>query len=376
MDPIHNQAIRICLGAFHTTRIESLYTESNLHSLAYRRSMLGIKYYARALTIAKNQSNCNLFDQRRDHLFKNSKRFASIGTRIRTDTRQLEIIIPPILTQGVPKVPPWIIPKIEVCFDMQNFPKNSVLATEIRSEFYKHKHNTDIDIYTDGSKNNNGVGAGISFHTSCNQILKNGNKTLNRRSSILSAELKAISIGLQVIEKTCNKTCTIYSDSKGSLQTIMQYNPKHPIAQEIQSKISSASVRNNKIIFCWIPSHCGIIGNENADKAAKQASSKITPTLEYVLAKDLYSYFHEQGNKWLQNQWDMQNQNKLHFIDGKIGEKYYPIFDSRLAEIKYNRVRLGHTRFTNKFMPAGEEPPICMICNKQITIKLHRLQIS
>ena len=283
--------------------------------------------------------------------------------------RQLEIILPPILIQGVPKVPPWIIPKMEVCFDMENFPKNSVLATEIKSEFYKHKHNTDINIYTDGSKNSNGVGAGISFHTSCNQILKNGNKTLNRRSSILSAELKAISIGLQVIEKTCNKTCTIYSDSKGSLQTIMQYNPKHPIAQEIQSKISSASVRNNKIIFCWIPSHCGIIGNENADKAAKQASSKITPRLEYVLAKDLYSYFHEQGKKWLQNQWDMQNQNKLHFIYGKIGEKYYPIFDSRLDEIKYNRVRLGHTRFTNKFMPAGEEPPICIICDKQITIK-------
>ena len=65
----------------------------------------------------------------------------------------------------------------------------------------------------------------------------------------------------------------------------------------------------------------------------------------------------------------MQNQNKLHFIDRRIGEKYYPIFDSRLDEIKYNRVRLGHTRFTNKFMPAGEEPPICIICDKQITIK-------
>ena len=67
----------------------------------------------------------------------------------------------------------------------------------------------------------------------------------------------------------------------------------------------------------------------------------------------------------------MQNQNKRHFIDGKIGEKYYPIF----VQIKYNRVRLGHTRFTNKFMPAGEEPPICIICDKQTTLNIF-LQIA
>ena len=65
----------------------------------------------------------------------------------------------------------------------------------------------------------------------------------------------------------------------------------------------------------------------------------------------------------------MQVRNKLYFIDGKIGEKYFPTFGSRLDEIKYNRVRLGHSRFTNKFMPAGEDPLICIMGNKQMTIK-------
>ena len=45
LDPIQNQALRLSLGAFHTTPIISLEIESNLHSLSYRRKILGIKYY-------------------------------------------------------------------------------------------------------------------------------------------------------------------------------------------------------------------------------------------------------------------------------------------------------------------------------------------
>ena len=56
-------------------------------------------------------------------------------------------------------------------------------------------------------------------------------------------------------------------------------------------------------------------------------------------------------------------------MDGKIGEKYFHTFPTRLEEIKYNRIRLGHSRFTNKFMAGGEDPPICIICDQVITIE-------
>ena len=51
-------------------------------------------------------------------------------------------------------------------------------------------------------------------------------------------------------------------------------------------------------------------------------------------------------------------------------KKIYPSFANRLDEIKYNRIRLGHSRLTNKYLPAGEEPPTCIICPRtQVTIK-------
>ena len=48
--------------------------------------------------------------------------------------------------------------------------------------------------------------------------------------------------------------------------------------------------------------------------------------------------------------------------------KNYHSFPTRLEEIKYNRIRLGHSRFTNKFMAAGDDSPICLMCNCPITI--------
>ena len=148
----------------------------------------------------------------------------------------------------------------------------------------------------------------------------------------------------------------------------MQYNPKNPLTQEIQAKLSRAYGFNNKITFCWVPSHRGILGNELADKQANIASKKYAPTDLPVVAKDLNSYITKQGKKWLQNQWDSLDRNKLHIVDNEIGEKIYHKFHTRLDEIKYNRIRLGHTRLTNKYMPGGEDPPICIICNRRETI--------
>ena len=82
------------------------------------------------------------------------------------------------------------------------------------------------------------------------------------------------------------------------------------------------------------------------------------------------------GKIWLQNQWDLQDYNKLHFVDRKIGEKNYPSFKTRLEEIKYNRIRLGHTRLTNKHMPAGDDPPHCEFCDPATTVTVHHIFTS
>ena len=61
------------------------------------------------------------------------------------------------------------------------------------------------------------------------------------------------------------------------------------------------------------------------------------------------AYIQDKGRKWLQNRWDESDKGrKLYNIDPKVGEKIYRTFGNRLDEIKYNRIRIGHSRLTQR----------------------------
>ena len=64
-----------------------------------------------------------------------------------------------LLTEG--KLGPWEIPKPDICLRLAGFPKKSTSAEQYEQYFLQHKHKTDMDIYTDGSKSDSGVGAGV-----------------------------------------------------------------------------------------------------------------------------------------------------------------------------------------------------------------------
>ena len=54
LDPIHNQGLRLALGAFRTSPVASLYVEADEPSLYSRREKLSLQY---ALRLAANPSN-------------------------------------------------------------------------------------------------------------------------------------------------------------------------------------------------------------------------------------------------------------------------------------------------------------------------------
>ena len=54
LDPIQNQALRLCLGAFRTTPVESLQVEANEPPLCTRRNKLALQY---SLKVQSNPSN-------------------------------------------------------------------------------------------------------------------------------------------------------------------------------------------------------------------------------------------------------------------------------------------------------------------------------
>ena len=87
--------------------------------------------------------------------------------------------------------------------------------------------------------------------------------------SIYTAELYA-----NELSKQQHKHYLLFSDSLSSLNSIGNKKLDHPITLQILLKYHNLFTHSYNTIFCWLPSHVGITGNEKADKAAKSALNK------------------------------------------------------------------------------------------------------
>ncbi|GFU10491.1 RNase H domain-containing protein [Trichonephila clavipes] len=117
------------------------------------------------------------------------------------------------------------------------------------------------------------------------------------------------------------------------------------------------------IVFCWLPSHVGIIGNEQADNAAKSATTHLPLTVPLSDMKRVI--MHHIFNLW-QESWSQQLDNKLHSVKPVIGA--WPVMPMRRTDVKLTRLRIGHTRFTHRHLLFGERAPECPSCNVSYTV--------
>ena len=125
---------------------------------------------------------------------------------------------------------------------------------------------------------------------------------------------------------------------------------------------------HKKIIWCWIPSHIGVRGNERADSAAKSALD-ISPkaiSIPYTDLKPIISKFLHK--KW-QQQWDMNINDKLFQIQPTLGEWRSAFRASRREQVVISRLRIGHTRLTHTFILKQEPQTQCLTCQITCTVK-------
>ena len=182
----------------------------------------------------------------------------------------------------------------------------------------------------------------------------------------VSAESQAINMALDYIEETYPSKVIIFSDSLSVLQSINNCKIDNSCIQDIILRLHNIS--HKQIIFCWLPSHVGIRGNEKANKAAKSALSLQSSNLKLP-----YANFKPAINKYLLNKWQLvwntAVENKLHSIKSILGE-WRPVFRAdRKEEVVLARLRIGHSFITHSYLLKGEEQWICPPCDTPFTIK-------
>ncbi|GBN94055.1 hypothetical protein AVEN_183360-1 [Araneus ventricosus] len=147
--------------------------------------------------------------------------------------------------------------------------------------------NTGLRIYTDGSKTEKGVGAAFCVLTDVS-ITHRWSTRLSLRNTVFQAEILALLKAVEHAVSLPTQQLTILVDNQASINSAA--NPKSH--NSIARKIFKLLHRHPHIRVSWIKAHAGYIGNEEADRLAKEAAeTKNFPETPLELPKSFIKTF-------------------------------------------------------------------------------------
>ena len=248
---------------------------------------------------------------------------------------------------------------------MTEFDKRSTTPDIFRSKFREilPRYDGFCKLYTDGSKSNEQTASAYytSFGTRAFRISNN--------ASIFSAEIEAIRAVLNYIKVSWLDKFVIFSDSKSVLESIELQDSSNPLIIDMLQTVYKLINKQKKVIeFCWVPSHVGIQGNEEADAAAKAALNLPIPVNFPVPYTDHFPKVKTYINNCWQLYWNSKSTQKLYEMMPLIGNFNVNCL-KRKEQVVIHRIRIGHTRLTHSHKMEGRPAPRCVLCNEEITVK-------
>ena len=189
LDPIHNLGLRLCIGAFRTSPLESLYVDAHEPCLGARRAMLSLQYASKIKSLPKHPAHNAVFDN------KYMKLFDARPSAIRTASNiELSDILE---TPSYFILPPWCIKPPKIVLDLVHLKKDRTDASVYQQPFMeiRDRYREYIPVYTDGSRDGNAVACATVFPS--NTVIS---MRLPDSASIFTAEVWAIIKALEQIK--------------------------------------------------------------------------------------------------------------------------------------------------------------------------------
>ena len=360
LDSIHNEALRICTGAFRSTPVESLYILCSEPSLSDRRDDMLCRYYYKMKCHLNNPARSFIHSDALS-LFFSSRNYKTtpIPLRIKSVLSSINLPTGPVLPFKTPNIYSWELlrPKTDMILAVSGV-KEILDFSHIFNSYVDEKYAGYKQIYTDGSKTDTGVGAAAVF----NSVPKSA--TLPSIASIYSAELYAIRIACEQIMNDSNDQINKYlicSDSLSAVQNLSTSNPTNQATYRLQLLLHEILLQNIDVVVLWIPGHSNVIGNERADRAACKASSGI-PTFIPIPYTDFFPLIKKAIHSRWQSRWE-NNDTQLRQIKSSPLQ-WNKLELTRKQEVILNRLRLGHTRLTHSYLMENNIPirPPCPWC--------------
>lgn len=227
---------------------------------------------------------------------------------------------------------------------------NSAAMKATLAELLRTKYANYEIRYTDGSLSTHGVGLGV---VGPNFAI---NYSLPTECSVFSAEAAAIFLA---ISTPSPRPILVLSDSASVITALQAGNSAHPWVQAILADESSEKT------FAWIPGHCGITGNNEADHLAGTGYQmpRFTNT---VPLKDIKKWIKRIVNNHWSRIWSENTPAQLRKIKGSPDpwEDLASLKDQRVV----SRLRTGHVKFAYNF-GRGVFQRDCDLCGTHNTVE-------
>ena len=364
LDAIQYNAMKAISKAVQGSATEALQVHLGLEPLKYRRMQLGLAY----LTKIASQENHPLSNNFTFLMPDDLNNLSSLQ-RIQRTAKKLNI---PKIDKIINHADwlPWTFSDPVVDIELLTIVNKQLNLTQALQDSEDHiitKYAECYLIFTDGSKTENGVGAGVYLQDDPPIHIK-----LDNNNSIFTAEYVAILKALKYIEsRECEiRKYAILTDSLSCLQDLINQDKngcRLDIRRDILTQYTKLINNQYSISFVWIPSHIGVKGNENADQIAKQSITKgDTTTKPGISIGECKTVIKAKTLDLWQQQWENSNKGRLFFeFHNKVSR--HPIISDTKGPIKValTRLRLNKAAFTFK-------EPFCETCKTSNTVE-HRL---
>ena len=390
LDSIHNSGLRLALGAFCTSPVSSLYTETNEAPLE-ERLKLSMHYYLKTRACINNPARFALheFDQTTRDLYVPRPKGRGgmtqppthpIGLKVEAAMASAEIDAKSVCPLRIPAFPPGthnFNPKRHNLIEGVNKCMISRPKAQAKFREYQETLGSHDEVFTDGSKITVGelrsafmydpkcsttfpwctinapaafawctINAPAVFAWCTNQFVhkvefsyiewngvhtlwkwervgaaavinrhfQNGETTcrhLTKRlpdnSTIFAAEATAVTLALNYYQDMgpVHHDVIVHSDSMSCLQAIEGEDTENPLICHIMNLLWLLNDKGTHIRFCWIPSHCGIDGNERVDQLAKETLDHDIDPLVGVHHADLKPQVNSYIQQLVQIKWDV-----------------------------------------------------------------------
>lgn len=276
-------------------------------------------------------------------------------------TRIMNMIANPILNMGSDVM----IPK---------FSYDKPFEVQLDWEEWRHQErqswSNDLFWYTDGSKTDDGSGAGIYSEA----LKQNISLPLGRYTTVFQAEIHAIETCIRenLRRLFIGRRIYILSDSQAALKALACCRITSKLVWDCLQNLKLLAKRN-KVTLVWVPGHKGIAGNERADELARMGSETpfTGPEPVFGIPKTMTR---RTVAEWVKQQhqqyWDNvegQRHSKL------MMEKQSNQLTANILQLNRTQLRVvtglltGHCHLRKHLYKMGifRNEPLCRLCNEE-----------